>query len=142
MSEDTKQSRPFLFSDFFTDANAPGVKIELEWGGRILPLRIKHSLTLGDKQKANRAAFEFSVDENNKPTLTKQDQGAYTTEVVLAGLLEWPFEYEPGKPVPINRQTVSQIDGDLASAIAARILAGTKVNAAALVPFGKKSEEG
>lgn len=130
----------FLFSDYFTDDKDPGRKIEIAWGGRVLTFRIKHSLTLGEKQRANNAAFDIKVGDDGKPVLSRQDQSAYTTEVLLAGLKYWPFEYERGKPVPINRETISQIDADLASAIAARILAGTKVNAEALDPFEPKSD--
>lgn len=138
--EEEGVSGPFLFSEYFSDDKDPGVPVVIEWSGRSIPLRIKHTLTLGERQRANKAAFEFKIGDDGKPILVKQDQAAYTTEIVLAGLLSWPFEYAPGRPVPITREIVDKLDGDLASAIASRILSRTKVSATALDPFEKKSD--
>lgn len=132
----------FLFHDFFTDEEDKGVEISVQWGGKMLPFRIKHSLTLGERQRVNNAGIQIDVDASGKPILTKQDQSAFTEEVLVIGLKYWPFEYAPGKPVPITRKTIAQLDNELASVIAARILGGTLVNVKALAPFVKRSGEG
>lgn len=129
----------YSFNDYFVDPSAPGVEVVVRFNGKDIPFRIRRSLTLKEKQKASDAAIAFEIDEEGKPTLSKMDQSAYTLEILVAGLLAWPFEYSPGQPVPINRETIEMLDGTLQSEVAARILGVGEAQAKALAPFGMKS---
>ena len=135
-----EENQSFLFDEYFSDEKDRGIEVQIAWKGRNLPFRIKRSLTLKEKQRANDAAIKIELDKNGKPRLTSQDQSAFTTEVLLVGLKFWPFEYHAGKPVPINRETVSKMDSGLAEEIAARILGAIEVDEKALDPFEKKSD--
>lgn len=131
----------FLWEHYSTDASDRGVETEIVWRGKKIPLRVKRALTLDERQRANDVAFKFDVDKEGAAHIVKQDQGAFTKEVVLIGLKYWPFEYSPGNPVPINRKTINEADGGLLDIIASRILGITEVDKAALDPFVRKSEE-
>lgn len=129
-----------LYDDYFTDENDPGVVAVVEHLGKKLKFRVKKSLTLSEKQLASSAAVSFSLDKDGNPTITKMDQAAYTSQVVLAGVKSWPFKYRSGEPVPINRLTVSRMDGTLAEKVAAVILGQREAQQKALDPFAPKSD--
>lgn len=132
----------FLWENYSTDASDRGVEIFIEWKGDIIPFRIKRSLTIDERQIANNAAIEIKLDEKTgAPVIARQDQAAYTKQVVLLGLKWWPFEFNPGKPVPITMKNISALDGGLLEKIAAHILGAVQVDKAKLDPFVPKSEE-
>jgi hypothetical protein len=129
----------FLFDDYFDDPDIPGIELVIPFRGKPIPFRIKRSLSLGERQKANDAAIKIDIDKNGKPHLVGQpNQAAYTREIVLAGLLEWPFK-KNGKPVEITRETVAKLDGVLQEELANRILGITEVNPAVLDPSERES---
>lgn len=129
----------FLFDDYFADDSTRGIEVNIPFKGKVLPFRIKRIMTIRERQKANDAGLEFGLDEAGAPKVTKMDQAAYNIEIVLAGLKWWPFEFQPGKPVPITRKHVEKMDGALLELIAGLILGVGEVQVAALDPFVKKS---
>jgi hypothetical protein len=133
------EKKTFLWEEYAADSSDRGVLVEIEWRGEVLPFRIKRVLTIDERQRAQQAGVELGIDEKGKPKLIRQDQAAYTKAIVLVGLKEWPFEFEPGKRVPINETTVSKLDAGLLDEIALRILGTTQVNKGDLAPFGKAS---
>ncbi len=106
--------------------------------GKPVPFRVKRSLTLKEKQAASDMAVKIDFDEKGKPILSKVDQGAYTVEIVLSGLKWWPYTYDSGEPVPINRETVTVHDSAINEQLASLILGVAEVQQAALAPFGEK----
>jgi hypothetical protein len=129
----------FLWDDYSSDPNDRGVEVLIQHEGKILTFRIRRSLTIQEKQIANNAAIKIGIDKDNKPYMIGEpDQAAFSIETALAGLKAWPFTYSKGSPVPINRKTVSALDGNLLEKIAARILGITVVDPAALAPLEKK----
>lgn len=143
------EAEAMLYDDYFSDPDDEGVEAVIEHRGKPLVFRLKRSLTLEEKQRAADAGVSIEVDKEGTPKLTKMDQAAYTREIVLAGIKEWPFRYgtgikvDPkfrGAPVPINRQTVSRMDGALADKIAAVLLGQRGVQQKALDPFEQKSD--
>jgi hypothetical protein len=132
----------FTWDNFSTTANDRGVEVTIPFEGENIPFRIKRRLTIDERQRANQAAIEISLDKHGKPTIARQDQAAFTKMIVLVGLKFWPFEYAEGDSVPINEKTISQLDGRLLDEIAARILGTAEVDQEALVPFEKRSDEG
>lgn len=128
----------FLYDDFFSDPSARGTQVQVDHRGKTLEFRIKKSLTLAEKQAATEAAVEFSIDKNGTPRIGKMDQAEYTKAILLAGLKYWPFEYAPGKPVPINGETIARLDATLAEKVSLLILGQQEKQEEALGPFGKK----
>ncbi len=141
MAEDMIEQR-FIWSEYSSDASDRGVEVVVTWRGQSIPIRIKRALTIDERQKANRAAIQIDLDKDGKPTITRQDQSAYTKMICLVGLKYWPFEYSPGQPVPINMKTLSEMDGSLLDEISLRILSGTQPpTKAQLDPLESPSEE-
>lgn len=144
----SKQQETYSFGDYFSDPKGKGVEYVLDFEGRKLTFRIKRTLTLKERQAASNAAFDFKIDaEAGTVALNSMDQSAYNNEILLAGLISWPFTYPEdfevdelaGEPVPINRETVEALDGRIAEAVASRILGLGEGQAKALDPFGKRS---
>lgn len=139
-----------LYDDFFTDEDDPGIAVVIEHKGKLLPFRVKKSLTLSEKQLAADAGVSIELDKAGNPSIKKMDQSAYTREIVLSGVKEWPFKYGEhpkiaanlrGKTVPITRHHVSRMDGVLAEKVAGVILGQQEVQRAAVDPFEQKSDE-
>lgn len=141
-SIDIEVQETVLYDDYFTDENDRGVEAVIEHNGKFLKFRLKKSLTLEEKQRATDAGVGIVLDKNGEPKITKMDQAAYTRAVLLAGVKFWPFEYSPGKPVPISEKTIRRLDGGLGDKIASVILGQQIAQAQALDPFAPKSEEG
>ena len=143
-----KGNPTFLFNDYFYDPRDEGVRIIVDFKEKHIPFRIKRTLTLKERQQAQSAAIKIDFDKRGQPTVTKLDQAAYTSGVVLAALKWWPFTYPPdyevtklaGRPVPINRETVDALDAGLNDLIANKVLGLEEVQKAALDPFARKSD--
>jgi hypothetical protein len=139
MAEDTE----FLWDDYSSDPGDKGIEVLIKYSGNVLSFRIRRSLTIQEKQVATNAAIKIDIDAEGKPHIVGDyDQAAFSIETVLAGLKAWPFTYSKGNPVPINRKTISALDGDLLDKIASRILGITAVSQSALAPLERKSGEG
>lgn len=135
------ENETFLFNEYFADPSDKGAPVTIPFNGKDLPFRLRRSLTIHERQRANDAAVAIEIGDDGKPKVTKLDQGAYNVEIVLAGLKEWPFEFSPGRSVPINRKYVEQLDGVLLERIANQILRVGEVQKDALDPFEMKSDE-
>lgn len=138
--EVSRVAEQFLWEEFSADEKDRGIEVKIEYHNKMLPFRVKRALTIDERQRANDAAIKIELDKSGKPRITKQDQAAFTKEIVLVGLKFWPFEYHAGKPVPINRETVSVLDGGLLDQIASHILGIAEVDKAELDPFERKSD--
>lgn len=136
-----EKSQSLLFDDYFTSPNSPGVAATVVHRGVEIKLKIKKSLTLDELQQAADAGLALSIDKAGQAQVTKMDQGAYSRKVVLLGVKQWPFTYDDGSPVPINKNTVAMMDGNLANKIADVILGNREAQQKALDPFVEKSEE-
>jgi hypothetical protein len=132
----------FLWENYSADTSNKGIRVELEWQGEVLPFRIKRVLTIDERQRANEAAvMKIGLDKEGRPVIEKQDQSEFTKQIVLAGLKFWPFEFEPGKPVPITYKTISQLDGGLLDLLARHILGAVAVKREDYDPFVSQSDE-
>jgi hypothetical protein len=141
MTDTELQQDTFLFDDYFSDPDDPGVEVVIHAKGKDIPFHIRRVLTLGEKQAASDAAVKIDFDVKGNPKLRSVNQGMYTEAIVLAGLKAWPYEYAPGKPVPINAKTVHAHDGGINEQLAALILGIAEVQQQALTPFEMKSDE-
>jgi hypothetical protein len=130
----------FLFNDYFSDPKSKGIEISILFDGKKIPFRIKSALTLKERQRAQNASMKIKVDAQGKPSISNVDQASYTADLVLAALVWWPFEYEPGRPVPINEQTVHALDGELNNRIANKVLHIEESQQVAIDPFVLKLE--
>jgi hypothetical protein len=141
MTDTELQQDTFLFNDYFSDPDDPGIEVVIHAKGKDIPFRIKRSLTLKEKQAASDAAVKIDFDVKGNPKLSKVNQGEYTEKITLAGLKWWPYTYGNGKPVPINAQTVAAHDSVINEQLAALILGVAEVQQQALTPFEMKSDE-
>lgn len=147
VKKSTTQEEVYLFNDYFVNPNDQGIEVSIPFQGKDLKFRIRRSLTLKEKQSASDAAIAFEIDEEGRPLISKMDQSAYVLEILIAGLKAWPFTYPQdypdsslaGKPVPINRETISMLDSRLQEAVSSRILGMGVAQAQAIAPFGMKS---
>ncbi len=136
-----QQQQHYSFNEYFNSPDSKGIEVIV--GG--VPFRIRRSLTLDEKQRAQDAGVEIEILDG-EPNIKRMDQGAYTREVVLMALKSWPFTYDEdyevvelrGQPVPINRETVSALDEYVAEEIAAKVLRIGEVQRTGLSPFVKK----
>lgn len=127
-----------LFDDYSSSNEDPGLEIEIPSRGKLLKFRIKRALNLDERQRATKVGVIIGLDDKGAPTLQQMDQAAYTKELLLVVLKQWPFVYSSGSPVPITRDTVALLDASLADSIIAIVMGRTPD----MAPFGKKSGEG
>jgi hypothetical protein len=141
MTDNQPSGDTFLFNDFFSDPKDAGLEITVQHADKDIPFRIKHSLNLKERQKAQDAAIKYSFDSKGKPVVSDMNQAAFTAGITLAALIWWPFTYPDGKPVPINKDTVDALDAAISDQIAAQVLKVGQAQVAALDPFALKSDE-
>ncbi len=142
IEEDQQASgEAFLFNNYFSDPKSKGIEITILFDGKMIPFRIKSSLTLRERQRAQNASMKIKVDSQGKPSIGNIDQAGYTAGLVLSALIWWPFTYDNGKPVPINEQTVNALDGELNNRIANKLLHIEESQQVAIDPFVLKLEE-
>lgn len=130
----------FSWEKYSSNSGDKGISIEIEWQGEMLPFRIKRVLTIDERQRANQAGVVIGIGKDGQPRIEKQDQAAFTKQIVLAGLKYWPFEYGEGRPVPITMKNIEALDGGLLDAIAQRILGIVQVNKEDYDPFESQSD--
>lgn len=135
----------FLFDDFFVDGNDPGVEHVMHLKGRDVPLRIKRSVSLGDREAAKSAATKTRINpQTGALSVEGFDEGALKIELLVRSIKSWPFHYKGGQPVPINRTTVGQLQLDAANEVDKlfNLLVGVaEVEKEALEDFEKASGE-
>jgi hypothetical protein len=130
----------YLFNDFsITDASE---EITVPFGGREIPFKIKHGLTLLERQKASDLSVKRSIDPNTgKISIVGIDDARFAVETIVMGVAEWPFVDASGKAVPISRENVMKLDPMLIDELAMRILNVRAQQVVALDPFEKPSAE-
>lgn len=127
-------AKKFLFSQYSADDSTVSVEV------MGIPFRIRRALTIKERAKAQEAAVEITLDREGQPKIGKMDNSAFTVEVCLMALKEWPFEEDDGTPTPINRETVSRLDPSILDKLAANALGYyNEVNREA-DPFVRKPE--
>lgn len=96
----------FLYDDFFASADDAGRSITISLNGRDVPLRVKARLTVKDKEEAQAKAVSRVIDpKTGKVSIGTVDDAQLAGELLSRFILEWPFKYQNGTPVPITPES-------------------------------------
>lgn len=130
----------FLYDDFFSPKDDPGIEIRPVVRGREVPIRVKRGLSLVAAAEArHRASTHVLNRQTGMPEVVAVDETRMNILLLQASLVSWPFRYRDGSPVPINEETIGELLGDVASAVLSEIQAMMEGRQKSLVPFEQPS---
>lgn len=136
------EQQQFFFDDFFLDEKDPGIEVKIEMGGKEVPIFIKRRFTLEDIESArDKSIVKHMNFKTGEMVVEKFDDDAFTMELMLRGIVSWPFIRRDGSKVPVNQKTIKAMDSQLFEQLS-RLIAGViqqKYEQAA--PFEKDSAE-
>lgn len=135
--QEIKEPEGFLFDDYFDTGET--TRFEVVMGGRIVVLQLKRHTTLKERKKAATNATTMHFDPTGKPIIDAFDEVSFTIDTVLNAIVEWPFTFRGGKPVPITRENVAKLDPTILDSISNFVLGVKQEQIAQLLPFGKGS---
>lgn len=125
----------FFFDEFFA-ADEP-IEIVVAVRGQEVPLKVRPSLTLEERVKAESSAIKRKIDpKTGKITIDRVDEGRAAIELALAYLVSWPFVTRDGSPVPITRENINKFIG---AQQLVEIIGQATQNGGDLTPFAKAS---
>jgi hypothetical protein len=128
----------FLYDDFFSPADDPGIEIRPMIRGREVPLRIKRGISLVDAGEARDLASKKAL-QNGTPVVVDVNETRMNILILKRVILSWPFVKKDGSPVPITEKTIGELVGDAAQAILEEIQALMSAREESLAPFAKRS---
>lgn len=132
----------FFFDDFFLDENDPGVEVKIEMGGREVPIFIKRKFTLEDIEAARDRSIVKHMDfKSGQMVVDKFDDNAFTMELMLRGIVSWPFVTREGKKVPVSHKTIKAMDSNLFDQLSRLIASVIEQKQEQVAPFVKDSDE-
>jgi len=130
----------FLYDDFFSPVDDPGIEIHAMIRGRKVPLRIKRGLSLIDAANAReRASTRVLNRQTGMPEVVAMDESRMNILLLQSSIISWPFKYRDGSLVPITEQTIGEMLGDAAAAVLEHVQRLMEGRQEALVPFDKPS---
>jgi|SRR5271157_1077889 len=103
----------FLFDNFFTPDDANGIDIEVPIGNQNIPFTVKRSVSVKDMFAAKASATKMRFKPTGEPEVYAFDEGTMNIEILARTLKAWPFLYSDGKPVPLTRENIQILDGDV-----------------------------
>lgn len=130
----------FLYDDFFSPADDPGIEIRPVIRGREVPLRVKRGISLVDAGEARELATK-RVLRNGIPEIVAIDETRMNVVLLKRVIVSWPFTKRDGSPVPINEKTIGDLVGDAAQAVLDEVQKLFEVREESLVPFENRSEK-
>ena len=134
MSEET-----FLADDFFyKDSDTAPITISVR--GRSVPFSIKRGVSAADIAAARKVAVKISFSPSGKPVLSNVDQEAFEQEIVFRCLKEWPFKEADGTPLPITRENLGDMAGDVVTALSQKIMSVMQGGQEANAPLESTSD--
>jgi len=133
-------AQEFLFSDFTVSDDDDGVTVDIMLGQKPVPFTMKRAVTIHERQRATDKAFKKHFSNEGKVVVDSADDGVFSIEVVLAGLLSWPFTNKDGSPVPITREAIGKLPSYVLDDLSSRLLGMYKGQEQALIPFAQNSD--
>jgi hypothetical protein len=106
----------FLYDDFFSPQNHPGIPTTIEVRGKPLTIGLR-ILSFGDVQKLMQKNTRITVGADGKPQVEILNDEEGNMDLILASLKSWPFKNRDGSMVEINAQTLSEMHPDVLGAI-------------------------
>lgn len=110
-NEPEQEQESFLFDEFFESEEDKGVELPIRIAGRIVPIRIKRGLSNADRAAAEMAAIKRQPLPNGGFKMLGLDEQRLADEMVVRGIVSWPFKNKDGSMVPITRETVAKLKG-------------------------------
>jgi hypothetical protein len=115
---------PFYYDDFFVskDKKDAGEIVVVTLKGREVPIRFKRGISLGDKNAAKARSIVTRIKPDGKPEIVSIDDSAFALELLSRTIIEWPFKYRDGRPVPISKDTIEEMFEDCADELALLVM--------------------
>lgn len=102
----------FLYDDFFSPADAPGYPATIEVRGRTIPIELKQ-MPWGDLQAIMLKSSKITYGEDGVGKIVPVNEAEGNDLMICSTLIKWGFTYRDGTMVPINKQTLHDIDPDV-----------------------------
>lgn len=131
----------FLFDDFFSSEDDPGIEATIHVKGRDIPVRVKADLSLQDTQQAEQLAVKKRITPEGKLVVDGVDEALLTAEVLARTIKSWPFTFRDGSPVPVTRENVLKFCAEGGAKLAELLKSLKDQREAALVPSAGVSVE-
>jgi hypothetical protein len=138
--EQAATAQVFYFDDFVVGEDDPGVEVDVEIRGKVLPIRFHRGLTIEDREAAKNAGVTRRILPTGTIELLSVREDIIQLETVARAIKSWPFKDRQGKMVPITKQNVKALG---AEALDVLFFAYQKVSTGrqqALVPFVMPSD--
>ena len=102
-------SEQFFYDEFFIPADDPGERIEVEIGGRVVPIYLKRELSLEDVEIAKERGIKKHLDlEKGAYVVEGIDEVEFTVILLARAIKSWPFVYRNNHPVPITPEKIRE----------------------------------
>jgi hypothetical protein len=140
ISREAEESvQAFLFDDFFSGQDDPGVEVSIYVRGKQVPIRLKRGLSLAEREEAKNAAITRRIRPDGQMEILAINEAKLQVETLIRAVKSWPFTKD-GQPVPITRENLLALGSDVADAILLEVTRLAQVREEALVPFAPPSD--
>lgn len=132
----------FFVDEFFAPEKDEGREVEIELGGRKVPMTLStRGITNEARMAAELAATSIQV-KDGKVVATITDRGKASMELAARMILKWPFkDRETGEPLPITGENLGRMRAG-ADQILALVGEQELAREEAVAPFAAPSSEG
>lgn len=131
-------SDTFNFDDFFfKDSDTSSVSVEAR--GKILPFKIKKGVSFADIRSAQKNAVKVIYKPDGSIQDIQSDEGIAQLELLARTLKEWPF-HQNGEPVPITRENLDLLDGQVVQQLVLKVRDIIQKGHESLDPLGSPSD--
>lgn len=130
----------FLFDDFFTTDETPGVEVAFDIQGRSVPIILKRGISFKDFSEAKEQAVTMRINPvSMQPEILKYDDAVFGVELLVRCIKSWPF-VDKGMPVPVTRETIKQLNSLTVQAMVLKLQEIMQKGKDALTPFVPASD--
>ena len=131
----------FLFDDFFTTDETPGVEVQFSIQGRDVPIQLKRGISFKDFSEAKEQAVTMRMNPvSMQPEILKYDDAVFGVELLVRCIKSWPFTLN-GQPVEVTRERIKQLDSLTVQAMVLKLQDIMQKGKESLAPFVKASAE-
>lgn len=112
----------FLYDDFFSPKDAPGIPTTIEVRGRELPVGLR-VLNFGELREFMNKNARVTIGPDGKPQIEviQSDDGDANNKLILACLRSWPFKNSDGSMLEINEKHIDEMQPDVYAALLQKI---------------------
>jgi hypothetical protein len=128
----------FLYDHFFSPDKANGIHVTITVAGQELPFTLKRGVSFRDVADAKAQATKTRVKPTGEIEPYEFSEKIMNIEILAKTLREWPFQYSDGSEVPLTRENIADLDGDVVQALVEQIAKVVQEKRKALDPTGSK----